>query len=379
MFTLLTTRGGESYLPNPARMPYLDQGTTNGCGTTSLAMAMTYLGVQTTREQVDEAIRRTDILSAPGDLMRYATAHGVRAQDYNNGVWEDIVAEIMMGNPCICLVYAKYEYPRPRRTKVHGFHYVVINGYRLDAQRSAGLAVFHDPNVRDDSSGRGFDVETSVENFESVWSEVGWGFRNYYIAVAPEDGFFANPRDRTLTGSEGTTATLDGVADLFNGFERIKTGSVRSVCRGIGQVVGGSTEIIGAGICAITQLAGNKLNDAVEDIPVVRNIIQPIGDALNAGGAVGSDLVEVFGDVTEDGGRCLGSLLVLDFAGAGQAAVDSVKDTATGVVEALSDACDGLKDAISDFFQSASGSSSGTGSGSGGGNTKSSSRATKNR
>jgi len=37
VFTLLVDQGRESRLPNTANMPYLDQGDTNACGTTSLA------------------------------------------------------------------------------------------------------------------------------------------------------------------------------------------------------------------------------------------------------------------------------------------------------------------------------------------------------
>src|SRR6185436_14787268 len=42
-------------------MPFLDQGTTNGCGTTSLAMITSYLtGRPISQAQVDHEVRRMD-------------------------------------------------------------------------------------------------------------------------------------------------------------------------------------------------------------------------------------------------------------------------------------------------------------------------------
>jgi len=77
----------ETQLPNVANMPFFQQGSSNGCGTTSLAMVMTYLGVPETKAQIDAVIRQLDIFTSPEDMTAFATSHGLQAQGYNNGAW----------------------------------------------------------------------------------------------------------------------------------------------------------------------------------------------------------------------------------------------------------------------------------------------------
>ena len=351
MPTLLIDQGSESYLPNNAKMPYFDQGNTNACGTTSLAMTMTYLGVPRTRQEIDYAIRRSwkpDMYTAPSDIISFARDNGLRAQGFNNGRWQNVVNEIMLGNPCMCLVSADFEYPPGVGSRhLHGFHYVVVNGYRTGSKGSS-LSVFHDPNV----GTAGKDMEAVVSDFEAMWSNVGWGFHNYFIVFATKYGFFATISDRSLSGAEGSAGTLKGVADLFNGIAHFGTFSLRSYLRGIGLVSAGVAETIVCGLSALVQLAGQKLNNGVDGIPVVRNLAQPVGDMLNAGGAVTSDLAQAAGDVTDDSGRFLGSLLSGNFGGAGQALIDSFGDTSAGIVKSSNDALDGLGDSVKDLFQS---------------------------
>jgi hypothetical protein len=352
MFTLLTTQGGESYLPNVNRMPYLDQGTTNGCGTTSLAMAMTYLGVPKTRTEIDSSIRRMDVLSAPGDLMEYARTNGLKTWSFNRGRFEDLVKQIDAGNPCICLINANYQYPAPKSSRIHGFHYVVVSGYRLDKQRDASLVVFHDPNAGDDTSGPGFDVEATLADFRSVWDDVGWGFRRYYISIAVSGSSIFEKEEwpRHLTGAEGTVGTLKGVADLCNGLDRIATFSPKSFLRGVGQVGAGLTQIVGCGISGLIQLAGTSLNDAVDGIPVVQNLVKPLGDSWNAGAAVASDVTQVFANTQDAGGQILGNLASGDVAGAGEVAGNAALDVVGGSLEAVYDAGEGIVDAVTHLF-----------------------------
>lgn len=363
MFTLLVNQGGESYLPNTVKMPYLDQGDTNACGTTSLAMTMTYLGVPKTQQEIDYAIRRSwhpDMYTAPSDIISYARTNGLRAQGLNNGRWQNVIDELMLGNPVMCLLNADFQYPKALGgTHLHGFHYVVVNGYRT-AGNGTALAVFHDPNVGSFSQ----DMEASVSDFEAMWSDVGWGFRNYFITFTTKNGFFATIPDRSLSGAEGSTGTLKGVADIFNGVAHFGTFSPRSYARGIGLIGAGIVETIGCGLSTFVQLAGQKLNDGVDNIPGVRNVVQPLGDMLNAGGAVASDFAQSAGDVADDGGRFLGNLLSGDLSGAGQALADSVGDTTAGIIKSSGDALDGARDSVNDFLQSLfSSSAPSTGSG----------------
>jgi predicted double-glycine peptidase len=89
----------ETQLPNVGNMPFFQQGSSNGCGTTSLAMVMTYLGVPKTKDQIDSVIRQLDIFTSPEAMTGFATSHGLQAQGYNNGAWEISKASFRWGSP----------------------------------------------------------------------------------------------------------------------------------------------------------------------------------------------------------------------------------------------------------------------------------------
>src|SRR5438270_11413614 len=61
--------GQEHTIPNDDSMPDYYQGQTNGCGTTSLAMIMSYLGIPETQADIDGAIRRMDVFTNPTDIL----------------------------------------------------------------------------------------------------------------------------------------------------------------------------------------------------------------------------------------------------------------------------------------------------------------------
>ncbi|MFC1642839.1 hypothetical protein ACFL5O_09175 [Myxococcota bacterium] len=61
------------FAENVDTMPFYYQGSTNGCGTTSLAMLMAFLQKRpVNREAIDREICRGDGFSSPTDLVRYA-------------------------------------------------------------------------------------------------------------------------------------------------------------------------------------------------------------------------------------------------------------------------------------------------------------------
>src|SRR5438067_1554671 len=64
--------GQERTIPNDDSMPDYNQGKTNGCGTTSLAMIMSYLGVPESQGDIDSAIRRADVFTSPTDILDFA-------------------------------------------------------------------------------------------------------------------------------------------------------------------------------------------------------------------------------------------------------------------------------------------------------------------
>src|SRR6266853_866783 len=349
MFTLSTGIGGERYLPNVGSMPYLDQGSANACGTTCLAMAMTYLGVPRTHEQVDSAIRRWDIFSSPRDLIHYARTGGLKAEGYNRGTWQDVKAHIDQGHPCICVIEADYTYPPPQSGTLNGLHYVVISGYGRNPKTDAEFAVFHDPNVGNDAETGtgGYDMEAYLSDFRGLWDGVGWGFHNYYLALA-------GPRSELPPGNDdgiqGQLGALEGVANIANGLDRMWTIAPRGIVRGLLEFAGGVVQVVVCGVGALLQLGGQWLKNVVHDVPVVRNIVQPIGDILNGIGAVLADLGNAVGNVLDDAGQFVSDLFSGNVGGAATDVGNAISDAASGIANAVSDAASAVGNAVSDFF-----------------------------
>jgi hypothetical protein len=367
-------------------MPFLDQGTSNGCGTTSLAMVMSYLGVPETKSQIDAVIRQLDIFTSPEDITGFATSHGLQAQGYNHGAWENIESFIPLGQPCICLINANYSYPD--NSTINGFHYVAITGFGVDPTNNQRYAIFHDPNFTTS------EMVLFESQFVQMGDNMGWGFRDYFMAFAT----FASkeplpPGNRD--GIQGVLGTLEGVTNITNGIGNIiHPSSVGSIFHGIFQFVGGVVETIGSGIGTLLQVGGQWLHDVVSDIPVLSNIIQPIGDIINGVGAIVGDVFNGVGAIVNDIGKGIGGVVdafvngvigvgrnlgaafaalgrgnIAGFVGGIAAAIGSVvtavanavtsvvntvanvvSDAATTVVNAVSDAASAVGNAVSDFF-----------------------------
>ena len=276
----------ETQLPSVSNMPFIQQGTSNGCGTTSLAMTMTYLGVPETKDQIDAVIRQLDIFSSPEDLMGFATSHGLQAQGYNNGAWENIESCVPLGQPCICLINANYTYPDDNT--ISGYHYVVITGFGNDLVNNQRYAIFHDPNYAS-------EMVLYESQFVQMGNSIGWGFHDYYMAFATFATVLPPGND---DGIQGTLGTLEGVTNITNGLGNIgKPTSVGSVFHGVLQFVGGIIETIGSGIGGLIQVGAQWLNGVVSGVPVLRNIVQPIADILNGVGAILGDIFNGIGSI----------------------------------------------------------------------------------
>jgi hypothetical protein len=319
----------EVQVPNVGAMPFIQQGTSNGCGTTSLAMTMTYLGVPETKDQIDAVIRQLDIFSSPEDLMAFATSHGLQSQGYNNGVWENIESCMPLGQPCICLINANYSYPD--NTSVSGFHYVVITGFGIDPTNNQRYAIFHDPNF-------GSAMVLYESQFVQMGNDMGWGFHDYYMAFAT---FATELPPGNDTGIQGVLGTLEGVTNITNGIgNTFKPKSVGSVFHGIFQIVGGIVETVGSGIGGLLQVGGQWLRGVVKGVPVLRNIVQPIGDVINGIGAIFGDVFNGVGSIINDIGVGIGGI------------VDGIVNGVVSVVKNLGGALGALfRGNIAGFFE----------------------------
>lgn len=102
-----------------------DQGRTNGCGTTSLAVALSFLSGKPgafKQAQIDRAIRRGDMYTSPHNLVDFAKGQGFRSTVINNGSLAQIKDYVAKGVP----VQVLYE---PGEKDDLLLHYVNVVGY----------------------------------------------------------------------------------------------------------------------------------------------------------------------------------------------------------------------------------------------------------
>lgn len=341
----------EHHLPNVDQMPWLDQGSANACGTTSLAMILSYLlGRPVTKDEIDSAIRRWDTFSSPNDLLEFARGLGVAAEGYNNGTWEEVKGMIDKGYPVQAMIQADYTYPDG--SSVSGQHYVAITGYGTDPTTGEEYVLFHDPNLGDDPStpnvNEGQEMRLPLSEFKKMWDNVGFGFHNYFMAFGPPGADLPPGRN---DGVEGVLGTLDGVTNITNGLSRIfEPDSVGGFFHGIFEVPGGIIQTIGCGVGGAISLGGQWLNGVVEDVPVLENIVQPFGDIVDGIGSAVGDIFNGFGEAFDSVGGAFEDLFDGDVGGFFGGLWDGITDIGGGIVDAVGDFFSGVGDAISDFF-----------------------------
>lgn len=132
-----------------------DQGTTNGCGTTCLSMAMEYWRPgrpENARAAIDGAVRPFDMFTAPGDLLRYARFHGYRAAMLVDATLDDLLRLLDRGLPTLVLC---------DRSGARGdaLHYMLAIG------QEEGSLLFADP------AGGQF-VGLAGTEFEAIWRDL---------------------------------------------------------------------------------------------------------------------------------------------------------------------------------------------------------------
>ncbi len=249
-------------------MPLLYQEDQNACGTTALAMSMSYLGVPADFRAIDRSIRFSGIgaggPTAPSDIAAYARRAGLQAEVYNNGDLDAMAAHVEAGRPVTVVI---------NRSSDGGAHYVnVIGVHRDDRGRITGLCV-RDPN--------GFDHEYSVEEFDRMWRNTrvagqvnGVGsalgiiaptFNRCYIVLdRPDAAPLPSP---SITGAiQGAPA--DATASAFAGL----SGSVHTIRRG--HVAEGCLQMVGCSINGAVSVATNLIGN------VIGRNLQVGGDAL---------------------------------------------------------------------------------------------------
>jgi hypothetical protein len=326
-------------------MPFFDQGSTSGCGTTSLAEIETYLGKPTTQAEIDHEVRRTDIFGSPHHLVDHARARGLEAEMYNHGTWDELKSYVDRGIPTQALI------SDDATGDFSTLHYVAVVGYGTDPRTGEEFVLVHDPNRGDDPATPAVEGEVrrmSRTEFEKAWSKPPAGFENFFIAYGKEGTDL--PRSRT-DGIEGTLATAEGVVELLNGIDRVThPDSVGGVFRGVLEIEGGLVGTVGGGLFDAFELSGDWAHRQLDGIPVVSNVLNPVVDIWTGVGEVGSDVVHMTTAVVSDLGEFAEKLGNGDVIGAAEEVGDVVVDVAEGAVNAVVDTAETVVNVVKDIF-----------------------------
>jgi hypothetical protein len=341
--TSALTGTGTTTLPNVDNMPFYVQ-RDNSCGTTTLAEIMSYLGVPMTQADVDNGIRRLNTFTAPEDMINFAREHGLEAEGYNNGTWDQVKSMIDAGHPVQALVEGDDSVSVMNGTSsgnfsVSGLHYIAITGYGTDPATGEQFVTYHDPN-------RSSEQRMSVSDFEKMWSGVPGGFNDYFLAYgAPGSNLPPGNSD----GIQGTLGALSGVTNITNGIDRvISPDSFGGLLHGVADVFGGIPQAIGCGIGAGLQIGAQWLNNEVKGIPILQNIVQPFGDIVNGAGAAIGDLCNGFGEAWDSFGGGLEDLCNGNLGGFAEGVGNAAGDLVSGAASAVKDAVSAFGDAVSD-------------------------------
>jgi hypothetical protein len=368
---------GDRYEPGPqldgalddSRMPPVSQGDSNACGSSSLAMIMNYLGVPVTRQDIDREIRRIDQGLPPQPLIDYARDHGLEAEFYNHGSWDELKGFIDRGIPVQAQINTQADGSKTN------MHWVAVVGFRTDTTTGEEQI-----GVRNSAKPYYGEVQwMSRAEFEKKWSHPldGAGYDNSFIAYAP--GGTDLPPSR-WDGVEGLSAMNDGAWHIANSWDRIfDPDSFGSFVHGVIGLPGGVVQTIGGAFGYAIQTAGDWLDQKVGDVPVLGWVARPFGkvlDGLGAGignffGGIGDginciggafeklfdgDVGGFFGGLWNAGGKFVGGVfgavgsVAGGFVNAAGSVFNTVADGAGAVVDAIGDGAKAVGDFFSDLF-----------------------------
>ncbi|HUL64895.1 MAG TPA: C39 family peptidase [Burkholderiaceae bacterium] len=352
-----------------SRMPPVYQGDSNACGSSSLTMIMNYLGVPVTRQDIDSEIRRVDQGLPPQPMIDYAREHGLEAEFYNNGSWDELKGFINRGIPVQAQINTEAD-----GAKTH-MHWVAVVGFRTDPKTGEEQI-----GVRNSAKPYKGEVQwMSRAEFEKKWTHPldGAGYDNSFIAYAPAGTDLPPSR---WDGVEGLSAMNDGAWHIANNWDRIfDPDNFGSFVHGVIGFPGGVVQTIGGAFGFGIQTAGAWLDQKVGDVPVlgwfarpvgkvlegfgagIGNFFGGIGDGINCIGGAFENLFNgnvggFFGGLYNAGSKFVGGFfgavgsVASGFVGAAGSVVDTVGDGVKAVGGAISDGVSAVGDFVSSIF-----------------------------
>ena len=285
-------------------MPILRQGRYNSCGTTSLAMAMEYLGIPANFRVIDSYIRPypgAGTASTPGDIVAYARRAGLQARQHSGGTLDELAGHIRDRRPVTVLL--NYEDPWNPSAMAH---YVNVIG--MERNEAGDITDVHVRNPW------GRDEIIRADSFQRQWSRVR------IVGQVPEGSV---PLSAISNGLGVACPTFDRTYIVYDSpnnqglcsdsiIDRLKQASTNTVMGGINELASGVNTIGRAHQAAgMSQIMGGIKEQAMGMTTIQRGyktagVSQMIGGTINSvcGGAafmVGN----LIGKNVEQGGEAL--------------------------------------------------------------------------
>ena len=183
------------------------------CGTTCLAMVIRFLTGNSgiTPSDIDREIRRLPgMFSAPTDLLMYARSKDLKAEEYNNNSLQHIKNFVGQGIPVVSLL----DLTPNNALDFKQWHWVVVVAAEED--NSIDRLVINNPWGRQEEWGK--------DRFLQEWAHLrllglNFGYNNYFIAIGTLEDELPTQR---ADGVEPANAVTKGLADVLNGFARVR-------------------------------------------------------------------------------------------------------------------------------------------------------------
>ncbi len=353
-------------------VPRLDQGSQNSCGTTSLAMMLTFLtGKPFTTAEIDKQIRRLNSFgTAPADLKRFAEDQGIPCAMLNNSSISELKDQIAQGRGVMVSLDDPYS-----NGSDGGFkdHYVCVTGFEM--KNGKEYVKIRDPNGDDNPNATKFggngDYSMPIEEFEKKWGKTTDGYNNFMMVFGhPGEDL---PADR-LDGMEASVDMASAYWNLANNVDRIfSPDDVGSFAHGVIGGLGAAGTILPTAIGWGVNWLGTQVHDFAKKLPfplsgvgiALATPFQAVGTAIadisagfsNAGDRLGGAFESLFhGDFKGFGtglfnaGKEVVKGVVNGVVDAGKAVVNGAKDIAEGAVNAVKDVGSAIGDGVKKIF-----------------------------
>lgn len=231
--------------------PDFNQGQTNACGTTALAIAFHRLGTEVPVAEIDRDIRNFDLFTSTLGIVEHAQGRGFQAERYNGGSFDQLQSDIAAGREVIVLTDVKGRDDRgwlqPGDSSDASLHYMVVTEANVAPDGTEYVTFWN----------YGREETLPYSEFEKLWGDLkmkdmSTGYDNPYILVDQGSASPLRPSDHSETAmadhvAHGVTEVASGAADIgrgdvLSGGGRILDGlghAAQGVGTGIKNFVGG--------------------------------------------------------------------------------------------------------------------------------------------